>query len=210
MILLKDLLGEDIIEQGGVLLQMKEALPHIKKLGNKPLLNRTFSGVKMGVARVISKDWKTSTEIGRLGQVFRNKKNNDIENKFYEVMNHLNMKYLVYTSMGDRKFVIGQHFYCVPVGNFKTWWSPQIRDIYINLSDYYDNGELDKFPVSSYKNSFPSGNIGEILVDTKEYYLITTRTAIINLTMKYNNIKEPKTYKELYDLIELTLKKYSK
>jgi len=69
VIKLKDILMEDIIEADNVLDTLTEALPHLKKLGNKPMLTRESGGIIMGAAKVTSGPW----DKGRIGSAINPK-----------------------------------------------------------------------------------------------------------------------------------------
>jgi hypothetical protein len=215
MIKLKDILMEDIIETDSVLDTLTEALPHLKKLGNKPMLVRESGGIIMGAAKVTSGPW----DKGRIGSAINPKSpvyKADLGKLFKDLVDKFSIEHIVYASYNsNRHGLFGNAYYLIPVGNYKTIWSPKITDIYSNASNMIDQGTLNTFPLDSYKNEWPVGKVAEVLVDCKEYYLITTKIPIVQSSMWYaaqkqkTQVVQPTTYNELADIIERVIQYYT-
>ena len=214
MIKLKDILFEDIIENSNVLVTLTEALPHIKELGNKPMLVRESGGIRSGAAKITSGPWdkgKIGSAINPSSSVY----NADLGKLFKDLVDKFSIEHIIYASYNSTSSgLFGAAYYLIPVGDYKTIWSPKITDIYSNASNMKKQGTLNTFPLDSYKNEWPVGKVAEVLVDCKEYYLISLKTYIIYDYMKYNAHKNktkavpPATYAELATLIEQVLQKY--
>ena len=214
MIKLKDILFEDIIEGSNVLVTLTEALPHIKELGNKPMLVRESGGIRSGAAKITSGPWdkgKIGSAINPSSSVY----DADLGKLFKDLVDKFSIEHIIYASYNtNRQGLFGAAYYLIPVGDYKTIWSPKITDIYSNASNMKKQGTLNTFPLDSYKNEWPVGKVAEVLVDCKEYYLISLKTYIIYDYMKYNAYKNktkavpPATYAELATLIEQVLQKY--
>ena len=214
MIKLKDILFEDIIEGSNVLVTLTEALPHIKELGNKPMLVRESGGIRSGAAKITSGPWdkgKIGSAINPSSSVY----DANLGKLFKDLVDKFSIEHIIYASYNsNRHGLFGAAYYLIPVGDYKTIWSPKITDIYSNASNMKKQGTLNTFPLDSYKNEWPVGKVAEVLVDCKEYYLISLKTYIIYDYMKYNAYKNktkevpPATYAELATLIEQVLQKY--
>ena len=216
VIKLMDLLPEDIIENDSILDTLSQALPHIKRLGNKPMLVRESGGIRSGAAKITSGPWDkgkigsainpaSSVYVPELGKLFK-----DLVDKF-------SIKHIIYASYNsNRHGLFGAAYYLIPVGDYKTIWSPEIHDIYSDATTMRKNGTLNSFPLDSYKNNWPTGKVDEVLVDCKEYYLISLRIPIVKSSMEYSAYKNktkvvpPTTYAELATLVEQVLQKYNK
>ena len=215
MIKLKDILFEDIIEGSNVLVTLTEALPHIKELGNKPMLVRESGGIITGAARITSGPWdkgKIGSAINPSSSVY----NADLGKLFKDLVDKFSIEHIVYASYNsNRHGLFGAAYYLIPVGDYKTIWSPKIKDIYSNASEMKKQGTLNTFPLDSYKNEWPVGKVAEVLVDCKEYYLISTKIPIVKSSMWYTaqkqktQVVEPTTYKELADIIDRVIQYYT-
>lgn len=215
VIKLMDLLSEDIIENDSVLDTLSQALPHIKKLGNKPMLVRESGGIRSGAARITSGPWdkgKIGSAINPSSSVY----DKDLGKLFKELVDKFSIEHIVYTSYNsNRHGLFGDTYYLIPVGDYKTIWSPEINDIYSNASRMKKQGALNTFPMDSYKTTWPVGKVDEVLVDCKEYYLISTKIPIVQSSMNYAAMKQkkkivqPTTYKELADIIERVIQYYT-
>ena len=210
MIKLIDLLREDIIEKSTVIPTIIEALPTIGRLGNKTMLTREFGGIRTGAARITA----GPIDKGRIGSAINPQSPvylDDIAAIFKSVINRFGLKHIIYCSHGDVRFNLGgPQYYMIPIGDYKTVWSEQVKDIYANAMTMKKAGELNKFPVESYKNEWPVGNVNEVLVDCVEYYLISTRIPIVQEYMKNKRLQEPKTYNELHAILEGSIEPYKK
>ena len=214
MIKLKDILFEDIIESSSVLDTLTEALPHIKKLGNKPMLARESGGIRTGAAKVTSGPW----DKGNIGSAINSSSpvyDADLGKLFKDLVNKFSIEHIIYASYNsNRHGLFGAEYFLIPVGDYKTIWSPEVNDIYSNVSQMKKQGTLNTFPMNSYKNEWPVGKVAEVLVDCKEYYLITTKIPIVQSSMNYTAQKQktqviqPTTYNELADIIERVLQYY--
>lgn len=214
MIKLKDILFEDIIEGSSVLDTLTEALPHIKKLGNKPMLVRESGGIRTGAARITSGPWdkgKIGSAINPSSPVY----DKDLGKLFKELVDKFSIEHIVYASYNsNRHGLFGAEYFLIPVGDYKTIWSPEINDIYSNASQMKKQGTLNDFPLDSYKTTWPVGKVAEVLVDCKEYYLITTKIPIVKSSMYFTaqkqktQVVQPTTYNELADIIERVLQYY--
>ena len=215
MIKLKDILFEDIIEGSSVLDTLTEALPYIKKLGNKPMLVRESGGIRTGAARITSGPW----DKGRIGSAINPSSSvydKDLGKLFKELVDKFSIEHIVYASYNsNRHGLFGAEYFLIPVGDYKTIWSPKITDIYSNASRMKKQGTLDDFPIDSYKTTWPVGKVDEVLVDCKEYYLITTSIPIVKSSMHFTaqkqktQVVQPTTYNELADIIERVLQYYA-
>ena len=215
MIKLKDILFEDIIEHSSVVDTLSQALPHIKKLGNKPMLVREANGIRSGAANITSGPWdkgKIGSAINPSSSVY----DADLGKLFKDLVDKFSMKHIIYASYeSNRHGLFGSEYFLIPCGDYKTVWSPEIRDIYADASTMKNEGNLNSFPFHSYKNEWPYGNVDEVLVDCNEYYLITTRIPIIQDYMQYTAYKQktpvvrPTTYEQLAVIIEQVLRKYT-
>ena len=123
----------------------------------------------------------------------------------------------MYASYGsNRHGLFGAEYFLIPVGDYKTIWSPKIQDIYSNASEMEKKGTLSTFPLDSYKNQWPVGKVGEVLVDCDEYYLVSTKIPIVKDYMSYaaykqkTQVVQPTTYEQLAAIIEQVLRKYNK
>ena len=214
MIKLKDILFEDIIENSSVLVTLTEALLHIKELGNKPMLTRESGGIRTGAAKVTSGPWdkgKIGSAINPSSSVY----NKDLGKLFKELVDKFSIEHIVYASYNsNRHGLFGAEYFLIPVGDYKTIWSPEINDIYSNASQMKKQGTLNTFPIDSYKTTWPVGKVAEVLVDCKEYYLITTKIPIIKSSMSHaaqkqkTQVIQPTTYNQLADIIERVLQYY--
>ena len=215
MIKLRDILFEDIFEGSNVLVTLTEALPHIKELGNKPMLVRESGGIITGAARITSGPWdkgKIGSAINPSSSVY----NADLGKLFKDLVDKFSIEHIVYASYNsNRHGLFGAAYYLIPVGDYKTIWSPEITDIYSNASNMKKQGTLNTFPLDSYKNEWPVGKVAEVLVDCKEYYLISTKIPIVKSGMWYTaqkqktQVVEPTTYKELADIIDRVIQYYT-
>ena len=215
MIKLKDILFEDIIEGSNVLVTLTEALPHIKELGNKPMLVRESGGIITGAARITSGPWdkgKIGSAINPSSSVY----DADLGKLFKDLVDKFSIEHIVYASYNsNRHGLFGDAHYLIPVGDYKTIWSPEIKDIYSNASEMKKQGTLNTFPMDSYKNEWPVGKVAEVLVDCKEYYLISTKIPIVKSGMWYTaqkqktQVVQPTTYKELADIIDRVIQYYT-
>ena len=215
MIKLKDILFEDIIEGETVLVTLTEALPHIKKLENKPMLVRESGGFRSGAAKITSGPW----DKGRIGSAINPSSSvydADLGKLFKDLVDKFSIEHIVYASYNsNRHGLFGAAYYLIPVGDYKTIWSPKITDIYSNASNMKKQGTLNTFPLDSYKNEWPVGKVAEVLVDCKEYYLISTKIPIVKSDMWYTaqkqktQVVEPTTYKELADIIDRVIQYYT-
>ena len=210
MIKLKNLISEKIIQGTTVLPTLKDSLPAIKRLGSKSLLTRTFQGIRMGAAEIQS----GPITMGRIGGAIHKDSpvyNSGIAEVFDKLIDKFNLQHIVYCTHGGSTFSIGgDNYVMVPVGNYKTVWSTKISDIYADAKRMEDKGTLDKFPVDTYKNKWPAGNLNEVLVDCNSYYLISLRIPMVQNYMKKNNIQSVSNYKELHDVICEAIKPYEK
>ena len=215
MIKLKDILFEDIIEGSNVLVTLTEALPHIKELGNKPMLVRESGGIITGAARITSGPWdkgKIGSAINPSSSVY----DADLGKLFKDLVDKFSIEHIIYASYNSTSSgLFGAAYYLIPVGDYKTIWSPEIKDIYSNASEMKKQGTLNTFPMDSYKNEWPVGKVAEVLVDCKEYYLISTKIPIVKSGMWYTaqkqktQVVEPTTYKELADIIDRVIQYYT-
>lgn len=216
MIKLIDILSEDIIENASVVDTLSQALPHIKKLGNKPMLVRESGGIRSGAAKITSGPWdkgKIGSAINPSSSVY----DADLGKLFKDLVNKFSIKHIVYASYGSNRYgLFGAEYFLIPVGDYKTIWSPKIQDIYSNASEMKKKGVLGNFPLDSYKNQWPVGKVGEVLVDCDEYYLISTKIPIVKDYMSYaaykqkTQVVQPTTYEQLAAIIEQVLRKYNK
>ena len=216
MIKLKDILFEDIIEGSNVLVTLTEALPHIKELGNKPMLVRESGGIRSGAAKMTSGPWdkgKIGSAINPSSSVY----DANLGKLFKDLVDKFSIEHIIYASYeSNRHGLFGAAYYLIPVGDYKTIWSPKITDIYSNASNMKKQGTLNTFPLDSYKNEWPVGKVAEVLVDCKEYYLISTKIPIVKDYMSYaaykqkTQVVQPTTYEQLATLIEQVLRKYKK
>ena len=214
--ILKDILLEDIIEGKSVLDTLTEALPYIKKLENKSMLVRESGGIRMGAAKVTSGPWTK----GRIGSAINPESSvyeKDLGKLFKKLVDKFSIEHIVYASYDSNRYgIFGSEYFLIPVGDYKTIWSPEVNDIYSNASEMKKQGTLNTFPMDSYKNEWPSGKVDEVLVDCNEYYLITTRIPIIQDYMKYtaykqgNPVVQPTTYEQLAAIIEHVLQYYKR
>ena len=215
MIKLKDILFEDIIEGSSVLVTLTEALPYIKKLGNKPMLVRESGGIRTGAARITS----GPGDKGRIGSAINPSSSvydKDLGKLFKELVDKFSIEHIVYASYdSNRHGLFGNKYFLIPVGDYKTIWSPEVNDIYSNASRMKKQGTLNTFPMDSYKTTWPVGKVDEVLVDCKEYYLITTSIPIVKSSMYFTaqkqktQVVQPTTYSELADIIERVLQYYA-
>ena len=216
MIKLKDILFEDIIEGSNVLVTLTEALPHIKELGNKPMLVRESGGIRSGAAKMTSGPWdkgKIGSAINPSSSVY----DANLGKLFKDLVDKFSIEHIIYASYNSTSSgLFGAAYYLIPVGDYKTIWSPKITDIYSNASNMKKQGTLNTFPLDSYKNEWPVGKVAEVLVDCKEYYLISTKIPIVKDYMSYaaykqkTQVVQPTTYEQLATLIEQVLRKYKK
>ena len=214
--ILKDILLEDIIESSSVLDTLTEALPYIKELGNKSMLVRESGGIRMGAAKVTSGPWTK----GRIGSAINPESSvydKDLGKLFKELIGKFRIKHIVYASYdSNRHGLFGDKYFLIPVGDYKTIWSPEVNDIYSNVSRMKKQGTLNTFPMDSYKNEWPVGKVAEVLVDCKEYYLITTKIPIVQSSMYFTaqkqktQVVQPTTYSELADIVERVLQYYKR
>lgn len=215
MIKLKNILFEDIFENSSVLDTLTEALPYIKKLGNKPMLVRESGGIRTGAARITSGPW----DKGRIGSAINLSSSvydKDLGKLFKELVDKFSIEHIVYASYdSNRHGLFGDKYCLIPVGDYKTIWSPEVNDIYSNASRMKKQGTLNTFPMDSYKTTWPVGKVDEVLVDCKEYYLITTSIPIVKSSMYFTaqkqktQVVQPTTYNELADIIERVLQYYA-
>jgi hypothetical protein len=218
MILLTDLLREDIIEKSSVIPTITEALPVIQQLGNKTMLTREFQGIRSGAAKITS----GPIDKGRIGTAINPNSPvylEDIANAFKTIINQFSLKHIIYCSHGNVRFnLAGPQYYMIPIGKYKTVWSEQVKDIYADAMSLKKAGKLDEFPVDSYKNKWPVGNVNEVLVDCVEYYLISINIPIVQDYMKkkklgtYNRTKfipnKIETYSQLHDILKDVVMQY--
>lgn len=218
MILLTDLLREDIIEKSSVIPTITEALPVIQQLGNKTMLTREFQGIRSGAAKITS----GPIDKGRIGTAINPNSPvylEDIANVFKTIINQFSLKHIIYCSHGNVRFnLAGPQYYMIPIGKYKTVWSEQVKDIYADAMSLKKAGKLDEFPVDSYKNKWPVGNVNEVLVDCVEYYLISINIPIVQDYMKkkklgtYNRTKfipnKIETYSQLHDILKDVVMQY--
>jgi len=218
MILLTDLLREDIIEKSSVIPTITEALPVIQQLGNKTMLTREFQGIRSGAAKITS----GPIDKGRIGTAINPNSPvylEDIANIFKTIINQFSLKHIIYCSHGNVRFnLAGPQYYMIPIGKYKTVWSEQVKDIYADAMSLKKAGKLDEFPVDSYKNKWPVGNVNEVLVDCVEYYLISINIPIVQDYMKkkklgtYNRTKfipnKIETYSQLHDILKDVVMQY--
>jgi hypothetical protein len=218
MIRMTDLLKEDIIEKSSVIPTITEALPAIQQLGNKTMLTREFQGIRMGVAKITS----GPIDKGRIGTAINPSSPiylEDIANVFRTIINQFSLKHIIYCSHGDVRFnLAGPQYYMIPTGKYKTVWSEQVKDIYADAMSLKKAGKLDEFPVDSYMNKWPVGNVNEVLVDCVEYYLISINTPIVQDYMRkkklgtYNKTKfipnKIETYSQLHDILKDVVAQY--
>jgi len=218
MIKLTDLLREDIIEKSSVIPTIAEALPTIQQLGNKTMLTREFQGIRMGAAKITS----GPIDKGRIGTAINPSSPvylEDIANIFKTIINQFSLKHIIYCSHGDVRFnLAGPQYYMIPIGKYKTVWSEQVKDIYANAMTLKKAGKLDEFPVDSYKNEWPVGNVNEVLVDCTEYYLISINIPIVQDYMRkkklgtYDRTKfipsKIETYSQLHDILKDVIAQY--
>ena len=187
---------------------MTEALPHIKELGNKPMLVRESGGIRSGAAKITSGPWdkgKIGSAINPSSSVY----DANLGKLFKDLVDKFSIEHIIYASYNSTSSgLFGAAYYLIPVGDYKTIWSPKITDIYSNASNMKKQGTLNTFPLDSYKNEWPVGKVAEVLVDCKDYYLISLKTYIIYDYMKYTKAVPPATYAELATLIEQVLQKY--
>ena len=218
MIRMTDLLKEDIIEKSSVIPTITEALPAIQQLGNKTMLTREFQGIRMGVAKITS----GPIDKGRIGTAINPSSPiylEDIANVFKTIINQFSLKHIIYCSHGDVRFnLAGPQYYMIPTGKYKTVWSEQVKDIYADAMSLKKAGKLDEFPVDSYMNKWPVGNVNEVLVDCVEYYLISINIPIVQDYMRkkklgtYNKTKfipnKIETYSQLHDILKDVVAQY--
>jgi hypothetical protein len=214
MIKLINILSEDIIENDSVLDTLSQALPHIKKLGNKTLLVRESGGIRSGAAKITSGPW----DKGKIGSAINPNSTQydaNLGNLFKSLVKKFGIEHIIYASHEAARYgLFGSEYFLIPVGDYKTIWSSEVHDIYSDASTMIKNGTIDSFPIDSYKTTWPVGKLSEVLVDCKEYYLISTRIPIVQSSMNYTAMKqktkiiEPTTYKELADIIERVIQYY--
>ena len=215
MIKLKDILFEDIIEGSNVLVTLTEALPHIKELGNKPMLVRESGGIRSGAAKITSGPWdkgKIGSAINPSSSVY----DANLGKLFKDLVDKFSIEHIIYASYNSTSSgLFGAAYYLIPVGDYKTIWSPEIKDIYTKASEMKKQGTLNTFPLDSYKNEWPVGKVAEVLVDCKEYYLISTKIPIVQSSMWYTaqkqktQVVQPTTYNQLADIVERVLQYYT-
>lgn len=214
MIRLKDILFEDIIETDTVIDTLLHALPHIRKLGNKPMLVRESGGIRSGAAKITSGPW----DKGKIGFVINPASSvydADLGKLFKDLVAKFNIKHIIYAFYESNRYgLFGAEYFLIPVGDYKTIWSTEIQDIYSDASTMKKQGTLNAFPMHSYKNEWPSGKVDEVLVDCDEYYLISTKIPIIKDFMNYvaykqgTSVTQPTTYGQLAILVEQVLQTY--
>lgn len=214
VIKLMDLLSEDIIENNSVLDILSQALPHIKKLGNETLLTRESGGIRSGAAKITSGPWNK----GKIGSALHTSSpvyDAGVGKLFNDLVKKFGIEHIIYASHeATRHGLFGSEYFLIPVGDYKTIWSPEIHDIYSDATTMKKNGTLDSFPLDSYKTNWPTGKVDEVLVDCKEYYLVSLRIPIVKSFMEYSAYKNktkvvtPTTYAELATLIARVIQYY--
>jgi hypothetical protein len=208
MIKLIDLLREDIVEKSSAVPTIIEALPTIQQLGSKTMLTREFKGIRMGAAKITS----GPIDKGRIGSAINPESSvykEDIAAIFKTIINRFNLKHIIYCSHGNVRFYLaGPQYYMIPVGEYKTVWSEKVNDIYANAMSFKREDKLNEFPIDTYKNEWPIGNVNEILVDCTEYYLISTGIPIVQDYMKKRQLQQPRTYNELHTILEGSIEPY--
>ena len=131
MIKLKDILSEDIIENASVVDTLLQALPHIKKLGNKPMLIRESGGIRSGAAKITSGPWNK----GKIGAVINPASSvydADLGKLFNNLVAKFSINHIVYAAYeSNRHGLFGSEYFLIPTSDYKTVWSPEIRDIYL-------------------------------------------------------------------------------
>ena len=201
MIRLQDLLNEDINEYNSVIETILNSIYAVKQLGDKTLLTREFRGIRSGAAKITS----GPIDKGKIGSAINPNSPvylKDIANVFKTIISKFSLKHIIYCSHGSVRFHLsGPQYYMIPIGKYKTVWSEQVKDIYSDVMEFKKAGKLDEFPINSYKNIWPSGDVKEVLVDCDEYYLISMNIPIIQDYIRKQRINTPTTYTELADVL---------
>lgn len=198
MIRLLDLLKEAIlVDSIPTIPVLQESLAAMEAIQEKTLLTRRSRGIKSGAAKISADPPKKFSIDPTITDVYT------------QVMELYGLSHLIYCSHGKATFHLGgDQYYMIPKGDYKVIWSPEVPDLLVTAKYYYDSGMIDEFPYNSYKQTWPVGDVSEVLVDCNEYYLITTRIPIIMDWMKKNGVGSPTTYKDLHTIVEGTLKRY--
>ena len=195
---LKSLLPEVVVDLAmtstGADSIINDALPMIKRLGNKRVLFRGFKhSLKLGpkrrqvafhIANIQPDDWRG----GRLAYsaAFKNKTDTVMDN-MSKLVDAFDMDNIVYCKTSYGSTLFGTEYIVVPYGIVKTIWNPEVNDVFVYMSQ---NGEL---PIAGYRDIWPTDKQHEILVSCDGYFLLNT-----SILGKEFNPSSVLTYSDIY------------
>ena len=196
MISLKHIL--EGVEYGDTLIEIYLAVLYEcnePQLSGKTVLTREFAGLNKAAAKVTTetdKPYGTKNALGLMAKP-------EIKNLFDIIKDKYGLATFIYCSHGKSKFGLsGRSYIVVPKNPFKTIWSPQVSDIYADASRMIkDQGNLDAFPIDSYTDSWPSGNVSEVILDCEYYFLINENYDLIAESKHHTGISNIQTYDQL-------------
>lgn len=199
MIKLKDLYTEAITQHDSIIETWLGCIPACDALGNKTFLTRGFQGLRKFGALVTPED----PLMGRMSLAFGEKSYfPEIAAIFASVRDTYGLDNVVYCSHGKSKFALGgRQYICIPKTPYKTIWSPDVHDIYADSSELLKQGRISEFPLSSYRDTWPVGDVDEVLLDCDSYYLISLKHQMIDYAI-YKGGVNPTTYSELSTLLK--------
>ena len=191
---------------------------------------------KMGDSQILFRGFESHREPLILVSSFKNKKHEwyGIDSTGSSIDQNLKdlMKKMVHDDLKikDPTFVsrnsmnaghFGNFHLFVPRGKANYFHNPMINDLLQDMMFKFDHSDPSEYEdiversAKTYKKSSkpPSGEINEIMVDCKEYWLIGEKLlrAIKPINHDFNYRKYTKyttTYKELYDSLKLIIEKY--
>ena len=165
------------------------------ELSGKTVLTREFAGLKKSAAKITMQDFLPYGTKNYLGLDAKPA----IKNLFDIIKDKYGLTNFTYCSHGVSKYgLFGRSYIVVPKNPYKTIWSPQVSDLYSNASRMIkDQGNLDAFPIDSYTDSWPSGNVPEVILDCEYYFLINENYDLISESKHHTGISSIQTYDQL-------------
>ena len=170
------------------------------ELSGKTILTREFAGLNKAAAKVTTeadKPYGTKSALGLMAKP-------EIKNLFDIIKDKYGLTNFIYCSHGKSKFGLsGRSYIVVPKNPFKIIWSSQVPDVYANASRMIkDQGNLDAFPIDSYTDSWPSGNVSEVLLDCEYYFLINQDAELMAESKHHTGISSIQTYDQLATVLD--------
>jgi len=178
MILFNQYINE--AEESLVDLILKNCQPFLKAIGNDPVKYALYRGMKSGHEKYVKKT------------VRKNRKSLSTLKKIHDILNDAFYKEFGIKARSECLFAVGDSItaedygtvhYIFPIGKFKFYWSPKVRDLFNEIADNKISSKVPESKVMAFakktvktyqktdlKKAIKSRH--EIMIDCKKYYAV--------------------------------------